>query len=277
MKFILQVLSISILLFVSYNLTLLVFPKIQNHSLAQHWWQENKIKAEHFYYHKKAYDLIIVGTSMSEGIKLEEPNLKALTLNFIGGSSLTGLELIKRSKKLPKILIVETNWLERPVYEDLVDAATNPNFNKATIVLPSLLESNQPVNVLAALIHIRPTSSDAAKVKGHFSENLTQNIQAEKVAIDTTNVEENVKKASALINYFKNNGVKVYLMELPTDQQLYTASRSSVTRFAVHKYLKGINSIPKYTAGPLETADGYHFTSGSKKSYIKHLTNFLRK
>lgn len=275
MKFVFRTLLIAILLLIFYNFVLLVFPKIQNQFTAQHWWQENKIKAERFYHNKINYDIVIVGTSMSEGIILDQVTEKCLTLNFIGGSSLTGLELIKRSSKIPKVIVIETNWLERTVNEDLVNYVTNPKIGKIASIMPSLLECNQPVNVLASFINPRPTFTDSTNTKRYFSENLQQNIKSENTVIDTLKVEENIKKAGNLINYFKDKGVKVYLMELPIDQQLYHGNRSSVNRYAVGKYLGNFDSIPKFRGLPLATADGYHFTLSSKQAYIDHLTNFL--
>jgi hypothetical protein len=275
MRFTYQVLAISLFLFVSYTLTLLFFPRFQNQLVVQNWWQENKIKAENFFHKEIKADIIIVGTSMSEGLILNPSKGKALTLNFIGGSSQTGLTLIKHSALIPKILIIETNWLERLVNEDLVATVSHPEFNELKTVIPSLLESNQPVNVLAALVKIKPTFINTLKEKRYFQSNLKKNVEDNNVNVDTLKVEKAIKEAKHLINYFINKGVKIYLMEIPFDSRLLNTNRVKITKLSVNKYLKDIDSIPNFKIPSLETSDGYHFTAKSKKVYIDSLTNFL--
>jgi hypothetical protein len=276
-KFIYNSLLSSFIFFVLYTTFLSVFPKFQNHFTAQNWWQENKIKAENFFNQKQPYDLIIVGTSMSEGLKLDQYKGSALTINFIGGSSLTGLELIKRSSLLPKRLIIETNWLEREANDDLISNVSNHNFDKLKSIAPALLESNQPVNVLASSIKIKPSLIDTTKEKMYFLKKLQQNIEAGNVKIDTASVEKTVKKVRYLINYFREKGVKVYLMELPVNKKLYNVNRFSVTKLAIKKFLIDVDTIPKFNSQSLATSDGYHLTLSSKKIYTNYLNNFLNR
>ncbi len=275
MKFIFKTVLTSFLLFTLYTIFLFAFPKFQNHLTTQSWWQENKIKAENFYFQKQKSDIIMVGTSMSEGLKLNPDKRSALTLNFIGGSSLTGLELVKRSSLLPKILIIETNWLERPLDYNLIADVTSTGFEKIISITPSLLESNKPANVLASMMNLGPSFIDNKKEKEHFIENLNQKIKAENEHIDIESVEKEVKNVATLVYYFREKGVQVYLMELPMHKELYTTKRFTATKLTVNKFLNEIDSIPKFKTQPLETSDGYHFTTASKKIYINYLTTFL--
>jgi ABC-type molybdate transport system substrate-binding protein len=155
MRFIIKTVCGSLILLIGYNLMLFYFPGTQNQSSAQGFWQKNKIKAESYSYHHEKYNAVIVGSSMSEGLSLKQQFKNTTTLNFVGGSSVTALDIIKRTNKLPKVIIIETNWMDRPIYNELIENVTNKNFTLLKSFVPSFLEANQPSNVLCHIFKIK--------------------------------------------------------------------------------------------------------------------------
>ncbi len=256
---------------------LIYFSAIQNRHYAQGFWQENKIKAEQFFYDQKKYDVVIVGTSMSEGISIAPGIENSTTLNFVGGAAITGLALIKDAKILPKVILIEMNWLERPVYKELLEQVTPKSIFKLKTMAPSFLEANQPANVLCNLFKIKPSYIDKDKEQSYFPYLLSQNFKSQNFPVDLAQLKMNIEASKKYVDYFLKKGVKIYLMEIPVDQKIYNAARCVEVRKEVTSIYSDVPIIPSFSgSATLKTSDGYHLTETSRKQYSSFLVAYLK-
>lgn len=108
---------IFLLLFIGFNLVIIIFKPSM--SEFQNQWQRNISRVEDFLY-KESQEEVIVGSSMA--FNLNKDLLKQsriFNLSFAGSSVLSGLEIIKRSKRIPKVIYVETNVIFRELIKIL--------------------------------------------------------------------------------------------------------------------------------------------------------------
>ncbi|MGM9477286.1 hypothetical protein ACS5PU_12680 [Pedobacter sp. GSP4] len=275
MRFILKVTILFIIIVLAYTLFLKVYPvKASYYS----YLQENQIRAEDFHFGSQAYDVIIVGSSMSEGLTLPGLNERSTTLNFIGGGSLTGLALIQQKKKLPKAIILETNWLERPLDENLIRPALNPLYSSLLNYLPFLQEKNHPINVLTGQVSSTTHAINFNEAMQYVSYNMGRNMEFENKYVDTLQIKESAKKIKKYVDYFEQHGVKIYMMELPAHPKMWSTKRNIETKRFVELYFKKASRIPPYpNLNALQTYDGNHLVESSREKYSTFLANFLIK
>lgn len=239
--------------------------------------QENQIKAEEFYFQNNQYDVVIVGSSMAQGIHLLGLKANTHTLNFIGGGSITGLELIKRKNNLPKAIIVETNWIERPLDYHLTRPLFNRSYYALLTHLPFLQERNHPINVLTGKVSSITRNIDVKKAMNYVPFNMQRNVYFENNYVDTVQIKESTKLLRNYIHYFQKKGVKMYLMELPAHQDIFRTKRNMATRRYINNSFKDISRIPLYPQqlDSLQTYDGNHLVETSREKYSAFLTKFL--
>ncbi|KIA95106.1 hypothetical protein OC25_07130 [Pedobacter kyungheensis] len=275
MRFILKVIFLFIIIVLAYTLFLKMYPvKASYYS----YLQENQIRAEDFHFGNQTHDIIIVGSSMSEGLMLPGLSKRTTTLNFIGGGSLTGLALIKKKKKLPKAIILETNWLERPLDENLIRPALNPIYSSFLNYLPFLQEKNHPINVLTGQLSSETHTINFNEAMRYVSYNMSRNVEFENKYVDTLQIKESAEKIKRYIDYFERHGVKIYMMELPVHPKMRSTKRNIETKRFVELYFKKVSRIPPYpNLNALQTYDGNHLVESSREKYSTFLTNFLIK
>lgn len=239
--------------------------------------QGNQVKAEEFFFRKGDYDLMIIGSSMSEEINISIAKKNTKTLNFMGGGVITGLELIKRKNNPPNAIIIETNWLERPLDQDLTRPIFNQFYSKILKYFPFTQEKNHPINVLTGEIvditHVI-NFKNAIKYRPFYMRN---NFDEENKNVNKRLIKKSAKEVRSYIDYFQKKGVKIYLMELPTHQNIYNTKRNIETRRYIKEFFQDISKIPPYPQqlDSLQTYDGNHLVESSREKYSAFLTKFL--
>lgn len=132
--------------FVIYNLGLIFFKP--ERLVPQSNYDLNVVKAERYLQEQEHIDYVVVGSSLGNRIESElfSNNIYFLTLS--GMSSLDGLEVIKHSDKLPKIIFIETNVIDRSSNFDFQEDALSPVVLGLQGIVPSVLKENKPTSLL---------------------------------------------------------------------------------------------------------------------------------
>ena len=138
--------------FALYNLALFVFkPEITTY---QNQWQSNLVFAQEYIYSSQTPKAVVLGSSLAS--RLDKDLLESVgiyNLAFGGGSVQSGLEIIRRSNKIPQILYIETNVLfERDVDSAMLGILFDPLLFRARYYLPALQEKYQPLNIFVNFI-----------------------------------------------------------------------------------------------------------------------------
>ena len=124
-----------------YSLFLHIYP------LSKRVFYTNEERIEEFLYSRKEVPIVLVGSSLSgafEGRRLFDTPYFNLFLPFAGGS--TGLEIIRKSNRFPKILFFETNHSDRAIDSNLLAGFFKNPFSELKNRIPFLLKKNKLLN-----------------------------------------------------------------------------------------------------------------------------------
>jgi hypothetical protein len=276
MKTILQSVFVCIVLLLGYQV-LLKYQELKKLETFQSWWQENEIKAQNYVYSKEKYSKVLVGTSLSANLILNKNKPFIYNLSFIGGGSLTGLEIIKKSNKLPDTLIIEMNWIDRNIDDGLINKLFNPIGRTIKQNISALQEENQPVNYLSNILaqnfniekintelNLDPIRFDKAVKESAYSDNQ----------VDSLNLTNYLKQIKNYASYFKQKEVKVFYLIIPVHPLIAQSKKYSIVRNFLSPQEDEV--ISKLGNQSLITTDGYHFTKESAIIYSNQLKNRLQ-
>jgi hypothetical protein len=92
--------------------------------------QNNIVKAQRYIYQDDSdLKMVIVGSSLAANLNVKDIGEGVKSIALGGGSSKTGLEIVKRSKSKPRIVLVEINdTIVRKIDAELVDSLYHPIF-----------------------------------------------------------------------------------------------------------------------------------------------------
>jgi hypothetical protein len=108
--------------------------------------QGHRVKAEDFLLSDDVPHALLVGSSLSA--VLPSQALRGVyNLSFSGGSASTGLHLMEASGKIPKVLFIEVNMLNRPLDELLLAEVLNTWTLSLKRWCTACLTRNQPLTV----------------------------------------------------------------------------------------------------------------------------------
>jgi hypothetical protein len=89
------------------------------------------------YFQEPVPDIVLVGSSVSWRLKEEYFSISGVrNLALAGGSPVTSLEIVAKQRRLPKIILIETNVLSRSVDEALVERFTGHGRSDALFLRP---------------------------------------------------------------------------------------------------------------------------------------------
>lgn len=144
-----KVILTALILFFGYNLYLNWYPAAPSNPALAYWVKENHTKAQ-FYLNEQANPRVVLcGTSLSSLMTLWLPD-SVYDLSIVGGSALTGVELVKKSGKIPGALGVELNFLLRTEDPYINEDALHPIWNPIRKYLPAFNAYHQPADILTA-------------------------------------------------------------------------------------------------------------------------------
>jgi hypothetical protein len=228
-------------------------------------------------------DVVLVGSSLTFRLKeayFASPKLRNLAL--AGGSPVTGLAIVASQRSLPKIILVETNVLSRPVDEALVEryatgAGTEPKFLRPIRALvaagENLAHAPESRDELRAeldrLLAQPPSSFDnsvyLARVLREQDEDPAEAVRA------------NVERMKALIALAEQRGTRVLLFELPELPEVARARAVSITHTIVHAAFGDDDRWLQVDAPTeqLRWADGFHLDERSAVMFARAMESAL--
>jgi len=111
--------------------------------------QGNIVKAQRYVYQDDSdLKMVIVGSSLTAYLNVEDIGEGVKSIALGGGASQTGLEIVKRSKSKPRIVLVEINdTIIRKIDSELLDSLYHPIFYWLRQYLPMLREEYRPISI----------------------------------------------------------------------------------------------------------------------------------
>jgi hypothetical protein len=211
--------------------------------------QSNIVKAQRYVYQDDSdLKMVIVGSSLAANLNVNQIGDGVKSIALGGGSSKTGLEIIKRSKNKPAIVLVEINdTIVREIDADLLDSLYNPIFYWMRQYLPMMREEYRPVSVFINSLKSRSQqnlkrmtreeldSLEGRNITPEFTQKAIKNTVdinskplSEKDAKNMKQEADGIKNQIAEIK--KNTGAKVVLFDIPLESQVNATLRIKQVR-----------------------------------------------
>jgi hypothetical protein len=193
------------------------------------------------YVQESVPDVVLVGSSITFRLKEEyfaTPGLRNLAI--AGGSPVTGLEIVAKQRRLPRIILVEANVLSRSIDAALVEKYSrndrvDPLFFRPVRTAVAAYENwhhaplthGQVSLALNQLLNQPPNDFD-----NHiYAERAFQQLNAED---PTVAAQMNAKRIQELIPIVEQGGARLFLFELPYSAPIEEARSTKITREVVH-------------------------------------------
>ena len=253
--------------------------------------QNNIVKAQRYVY-QDDYDLkmVIVGSSLAGNINVKHIGEGVKSIAFAGGASQTGLEIVKRSKSKPQIVLVEINdTIIRKIDANLVDDLYHPIFYWMRQYLPIMREEYRPISVFIDYLKSRTqqyTNLSKEKLDSLEARNLTPELAQKgiQMIVDveskhlSKNDTKNIKKQAEFIKtqiaeIQKNSGVKVVLFDIPLESRVNAAIRRKQVRELAKKLFPSdrFEWLPPPKEREWRTNDGVHLIRSDARDFAEFL------
>jgi hypothetical protein len=263
----LKIVFLFLILSIVYNIYIIIYsPKI---TIFQNQWQQNYSFAQDFIYENNKTNNIIVGSSMAARMKNDFLPNNYSNLSFGGGSSLTGLEIIKKTGYIPKYIYIENNIIFRGKDITMIDNLFYPILWKLKKIVPALKEKYQPLNIILSNLK----GSYGKSHKEHMlvkrdNDIFNMMIGRQKLNYDKnlTNYSNKLNDLKSLIKHFEDKGTIVVFFEMPIDSDLASSIQSLEQRKIIKNSFNN-KWLPLPINNKYITGDGIHLLYSSAYKY----------
>ena len=254
--------------------------------------QNNIVKAQRYVYQDDSdLKMVIVGSSLAANLNVKHIGEGVKSIALGGGSSKTGLEIIKRSNSKPPIVLVEMNdTIVRKIDADLLDSLYHPIFYRMRQYLPMMREEYRPVSVFINFLKSRSqqnlkmmTREALDSLEGrNITPELSQKAIQMTVDIESTPLSEKdaetMKQEAELIKtqiaeIKKNIGAKVVLFDIPLESRVNAAIRRKQVRELAKKLFPPdrFEWLPPPKEREWRTNDGIHLIRSDARDFAEFL------
>ncbi|WP_293153043.1 MULTISPECIES: hypothetical protein [unclassified Microcoleus] len=256
--------------------------------------QNNIVKAQRYVYDDSDRKIVMVGSSLSANLRVADIGKGVKSIALGGGSSQTGLEIVKKSNSNPPIILVEINdTISRTIDRDLVESLYNPVFYWMRQYLPILREEYRPVSVFIHSLKKGYKYNQKATKEALDSieaRNLTPEL-SQKAIQTTVDIQsqplskkdaEDIKKEAGVIRaqiaeINKNSGAKIILFDIPQESRVDAAIRRKQVRELTKKLFPSdrFEWLPPPPPREWRTNDGIHLIRSDARDFAKFLRHKL--
>lgn len=291
MKSVYRAICIGMLLLLGYHV--LVKQKVVPATSGMNQAQRNVIKAQKYVYENPSPKLILVGSSLTANIKAKHIGNQVINLGMAGGSSQTGLEIVKREKLKSAILLVEINeTIERQLDQQLLDSIYEPISHFSQLYFPMLRQEYKPVDVFVQALKNQFKSSQKAEKNEpaqakSVNPKLREKVLAEQISAKmqplSESEQETLKSAAKSIKTqiaeLQKQGVRVILYDVPGEKQVKnTTAEKQIQQLMREEFPADTYEwLPAPASKNWVTSDGSHLISSDAQAYAVFLRDKLLK
>jgi hypothetical protein len=256
--------------------------------------QNNIVKAQRYVYQDNSdLKIVMVGSSLAANLHVTDIGKDVKSIALGGGTSQTGLEIVKKSNSNPPIVLVEINdTITRKIARDLVDSLYDPIFYGLREYLPILREEYRPISVfIYSFKNLSPpqkvTREALDSLEGRYlTPELSQKAIQTTVDIQSKPLSkkdaEDIKKQAGLIRdqideINKNSGAKVVLFDIPQESRVDAAIRRKQVRELTKKLFPSdrFEWLPPPPPREWRTNDGIHLIRSDARDFAEFLSHKL--
>jgi hypothetical protein len=236
---------------------------------------ENASVAERYVLAPDSKRTVIVGSSVAKGLPPEGFRPQDVATLFIPGSgAMTGLEIILRSGARPQVVLVEVDFADRGVDDDLISHVFDPARLALRKAMPMFQEENNLLNLLAkASIPHRTTVADRPSMTvAEWRMEIRSRIDYYVSGFSNTyEPDQNLlARLQAQVKELGAHGARVVFFFDPLDPDIATAPQISKWRPAVQSAFPDHQFIPAADSA-LHLLDGIHFFRYAGIQYFEYL------
>ena len=255
--------------------------------------QNNIVKAQRYVYQDDSdLKMVIVGSSLVANLNVKDIGEGVKNIAFGAGTSKTGLEIVKRSKTKPQIVLVEMNDVDflRKIDADLLDSLYHPIFYWLRRYLPMLREEYRPVSIFINYFKSRSQQKlermsreelDSLEIR-----NITPKLSQKAIQTAVENESkplsekdaETIKQESELVRnqiaeIKKNTGAKVVLFDIPRESRVNATRRMKQVRELEKKLFPSdrFEWLPFPEDREWRTNDGAHLIRSDARDFAEFL------
>jgi hypothetical protein len=220
---------------------------------------------------------VIVGSSVAKALPPEGFRPADVATIFMpGNGAMTGLEIILRSGARPQLVLVEVDFADRGVDEDLISHLFDPTMVALRRAMPIFQDENNLLNLLvkASLSH---RSHNAAADRPNVSVAEWRNKIRERIDYYVAGFGHPYKLSQAFLRRLKTQieeletrGTRVVFFFDPLDQEIAAAPEIGGWRQTVRDAFFDHQFIPA-AGGSLHLLDGIHFFGYAGVQYFEYL------
>jgi len=254
--------------------------------------QNNIVKAQRYVYQDDSeLKMVIVGSSLAANLNVKDIGEGVKSIALGGGSSQTGLEIVKRSKSKPRIVLVEINdTIIRKIDSELLDSLYHPIFYLLRQYLPMLREEYRPISVFIDSLKSRSKQNLKQMTREALdsleSRNLTPEL-SQKAIQTTVDIQskplsekdaKNMKQEADLMKtqiaeVKKNTGAKVVLFDIPLESRVNATLRMQQVRELAKKLFPPdrFEWLPPPKEREWRTNDAIHLIRSDARDFAEFL------
>jgi hypothetical protein len=265
-----------------------VLPASEGASLVQN----NMVKAQRYVYQDDSdLKMVIVGSSLAATLNVKDIGEGVKSIALGGGASQTGLEIVKRSKSKPRLVLVEINdTIVRPINSELLDSLYHPIFYGLRQYLPMMREEYRPISVFIDSLKSRSKQNLKLMTREALDSLEARNLTPElsQKAIQTTvdiqskplseKDAKNMKQEADLIKnqiaeIKKNTGAKVVLFDIPLESRVNATLRMKQVRELAKKLFPPdrFEWLPPPKEREWRTNDAIHLIRSDARDFAEFL------
>ena len=254
--------------------------------------QNNIVRAQRYVYQDDSdLKMVMVGSSLAANLNIKHIGEGVKSVALGGRSSQTGLEIVKRSKSKPRIVLVEINdTIIRKIDSELLDSLYHPIFYWMRQYLPMLREEYRPVSVFISSLKSRSQQNLKIMTREALDSLEGRNITPElsqktiQTVVDTQSKPlsekdaKNMKQEADLMKIQiaeikKHTGAKVVLFDIPQESRVNATLRVKQVRELAKKLFPPdrFEWLPPPKEREWRTNDGIHLIRSDAKDFAEFL------
>ena len=255
--------------------------------------QNSIVRAQRYVYQDESdLKMVMVGSSLAANVNEKYIGEGVKNIAFGAGTSKTGLEIVKRSKSKPQIVLVEINQVDftRKIDNDLLDSLYHPIFYWMRKYLPIMREEYRPVSVFINCFKSRSQQNlermsreqlDSLEIRNQnpkFSQKAIQTaVDNESQPLSEKDAEIIKQEAGLMRNQIaeikKNIGAKVVLVDIPRDSRVNNTLRVKQVRELAKKVFPPdrFEWVPPPKEREWRTNDGLHLIRSDARDFAEFL------
>lgn len=249
--------------------------------------QTNTILAQRYLYDEVPFEVVIVGSSLSNRFDRDSLPPTFGNLGFGGLSISDGLRIVERRGYAPPVVAVEMNVAFKAPDRNFNTSVLSPAFYWMRKYVSVTRDEYQPIGLLKGWASARSEAKKKAfgggplAVAEHdavFDQMLALQKEEHAIAPDTATFPAIIKELKRITDVLEKQGSRIVLFEMPIDPALVGMARGNAIRAAFAQLYP--TDRYAYVTSPdpatFNTTDGLHLDEESAARYTAYLRDALR-